>query len=104
MTLRIGLDIGSTTVKAVVLNVQMDSVLSVLYRRHHARQKETAVSLLRELQEQFGDTKFSFAVCGSGGKPAAEALQMRRLQETVQAGTRGFYFYLRLCKSYVTLH
>ena len=50
--LRVGLDIGSTTVKAVVLD-QTDSLDAVLfsdYRRHHANVRATVAGLLGHSQ------------------------------------------------------
>ncbi len=82
-TLRLGIDVGSTTVKLVVVDPQSNEMLYSVYRRHHARQAETAEELLREAKDSFPDTKFRAAVCGSGGKPVAKRLGLPFIQEVV---------------------
>ncbi len=82
-TLRLGIDVGSTTVKLVIYKPSTGEMLYSVYRRHHARQLETAEQLLREAQELFPDTEFRAAVCGSGGKPIAQRLGVPFIQEVV---------------------
>jgi predicted CoA-substrate-specific enzyme activase len=79
----IGIDIGSTTVKVVVVDPQTDALLYHRYVRHNARQAETLYDLLRELREQFPDSKFKATVCGSGGKRLSEAIDAFYIQEVV---------------------
>ena len=81
--LRLGIDIGSTTVKVVVTDSEGEKILYSAYRRHNARQKETAGDLLQEAAEKFPGEKFRAAVCGSGGKPAAQAMGLPYIQEVV---------------------
>ncbi|MCD8326954.1 MAG: acyl-CoA dehydratase activase [Lachnospiraceae bacterium] len=81
--LRLGIDIGSTTVKLVIIDAHTYQVIYSVYRRHHARQLETAAALLREAAEKFPGRVLRAAVCGSGGKPAAEALGVPYIQEVV---------------------
>ena len=50
--MRIGLDVGSTTLKCVVLNEQ-NEVLFKKYERHLSRIVEKSVEMLREVAEQF---------------------------------------------------
>ncbi len=82
-TLRLGIDVGSTTVKLVVLDPETGERLYSVYRRHHARQLATTVEVLNEAAEQFPDVLFRAAVCGSGGKPIAEKLGIPFIQEVV---------------------
>ncbi len=82
-TLRLGIDVGSTTVKLVILDSMTGEMLYSVYRRHHARQIETAVALFEEAQIRFPNAKFRAAVCGSGGKPIAERLGVPFIQEVV---------------------
>ncbi len=82
-TLRLGIDVGSTTVKLVVLDPKTGERLYSVYRRHHARQLATTVEVLQEAAEQFPEVKFRAAVCGSGGKPIAEKLGIPFIQEVV---------------------
>ena len=56
--LRVGLDIGSTTVKAVVLD-QSDALADALfsdYRRHHANVRATVAGLLADIHRGAGKT------------------------------------------------
>lgn len=53
-TYDLGLDIGSTTVKVVVLTGAGEEKLG-FYRRHHARLTETAYELLCEAAAILGD-------------------------------------------------
>ncbi|MCD7805718.1 MAG: acyl-CoA dehydratase activase, partial [Lachnospiraceae bacterium] len=81
--LRLGIDIGSTTVKLVVIDAQTYQVIYSVYRRHHARQIGTAAALLKEAAGKFPGTTLRAAVCGSGGKPVAEAVGVPYVQEVV---------------------
>ncbi len=81
--LRIGIDVGSTTVKLAVMEKDSYRVLHRVYRRHNARQAETVYELLKEAQEIFPGKQFRMAVCGSGGRPAAEAMRLHFIQEVV---------------------
>ena len=75
--LRLGIDVGSTTVKLVVLEAGTNRVLHSRYQRHNAHQLDTARALLEEARAVFPTESFRVGVCGSGGKPAAEALGAR---------------------------
>ncbi len=79
----IGIDVGSTTVKLAVIAQDTLEVLHRVYRRHNARQSETVYELLREAEALFPDEHFRMAVCGSGGRPIAEALHIHFVQEVV---------------------
>ena len=78
--MRIGLDIGSTTIKAVVFDDQNDIVFRH-YERHCARINELACSLLSQIDEQFPDTPFRLAISGSAGMGLAEDVGVEFLQE-----------------------
>ncbi|MCD7842040.1 MAG: hypothetical protein LUG56_06170, partial [Lachnospiraceae bacterium] len=80
---RLGVDIGSTTVKLVIIDAHTYQVIYSVYRRHHARQMETAAALMKEAAALFPRMKLRAAVCGSGGKPTAEALGIPYIQEVV---------------------
>ena len=73
-SLRLGIDVGSTTAKVVVLDTQTQAVLFSRYQRHHAEQARTVRQLLKEAAAAFSERMFRIAVCGSGGKPIAEAM------------------------------
>ena len=88
--LRVGLDIGSTTVKAVVLD-QSDTLSETLfsdYRRHHANVRATVAGLLADihtmLEEQGrGDEPIRLAITGSGGLALADSLHVPFVQEVI---------------------
>jgi activator of 2-hydroxyglutaryl-CoA dehydratase len=83
--LRLGLDIGSTTVKAVVLSGA--DVLFSDYRRHQASVRTELGKLLDELAERFAGTPLKTAVTGSGGLQVARLMGADFVQEVI-AGTR----------------
>lgn len=51
--IRIGIDIGSTTVKVVALD-ETDRILFSKYERHHARAKEILIILCRNCRQRSG--------------------------------------------------
>lgn len=82
--MRVGIDVGSTTVKIVVTDISTNKIEYSRYVRHNARQVETARLLLEEAAGHFGrDVSFKAAVCGSGGKPVSKALGIHYIQEVV---------------------
>ncbi|GHU21473.1 2-hydroxyglutaryl-CoA dehydratase [Spirochaetia bacterium] len=81
--LHLGIDIGSTTVKIVVINPETKKLLFSRYIRHNAYQAETVQSLLSEMFAQFPNRAFRAAVCGSGGKPIADLIHAPYIQEVV---------------------
>ena len=88
--LRVGLDIGSTTVKAVVLD-QSDSLKDTLfsdYRRHHANVRATVAGLLADIHKKLvelgrGDEPIRLSITGSGGLALADNLHVPFIQEVI---------------------
>ena len=91
--LRLGVDVGSTTVKAVALDPADNSVLFTRYQRHNAHQADTVRQLLEEAAGHFPGMRFRIGVCGSGGRPIAAALGACYVQEVVAnaAAVRALY-------------
>ena len=85
-TYRAGIDIGSTTVKLVVLNEQ-NEILFGDYRRHHAHTQGTLNSLLRSAQQQVGACRLKVKVTGSGSINLGKALDIDFVQEVVAVAT-----------------
>ena len=56
--LLLGLDVGSTTVKAAVVKPDEPKPLFVRYRRHHAEQMHAMRLLLEEVREAFPQAAF----------------------------------------------
>ena len=88
--LRVGLDIGSTTVKAVVLD-QSDSLADTLfsdYRRHHANVRATVAGLLQDIHKELetrgrGEEPIRLAITGSGGLALADSMHVPFVQEVI---------------------
>ena len=55
--MRVGIDVGSTTVKIVVTDISTNKIEYSRYVRHNARQVETARLLLEEAAGHFADGK-----------------------------------------------
>ncbi len=79
----VGIDVGSTTVKAAALNAATHEVASATYLRHHAHQLETAMRVIDELHKALGDAPVALGVTGSGGKDLAAALGVPYVQEVI---------------------
>src|SRR5262245_50334222 len=80
--LAIGLDVGSTTVKAVVVDTQSFEILWSDYQRHETRQPEKVKELLVHIGTSFPDaTDLEVYVTGSGSGPLAAPLGGRFVQE-----------------------
>lgn len=77
----VGIDIGSTTTKVVVLDPEKDEVLYSDYRRHHADQVKSVISVMETLEQKFPGEMFRFCLTGSGSKPIAETLKISFAQE-----------------------
>ncbi len=74
-----GIDVGSTTVKGVLLNDNNEIVFKN-YERHEARQVNKVLSLLSEF-EKIAKKDFQLFMTGSGGKDIADALGVKFVQE-----------------------
>ncbi len=79
---RAGIDIGSITVKLVVLD-EADSVLYGEYRRHHAHTQLTLASLLQEARKVLGECGIRPHITGSGSISLSGALGIPFVQEVV---------------------
>ena len=82
-TYHLGIDVGSTTAKAVVFDPLAQRVLFSRYVRHNAHQVETVATLLRTVAKEFPGCSFRLVACGSGGTTIADALGVPFVQEVV---------------------
>ena len=89
----LGIDVGSTTVKTVVINEQ-NEILSHCYQRHMSRVRETVLEQIQALRKQFPDVLFKIyversinhvaiqikvcAVMGFGGWSCAESTMVHQ--------------------------
>ena len=83
---RAGIDIGSTTVKLVVLD-EDGRPLYREYRRHRAHTQETLAALLREAKTVTGACALKAKITGSGSINLAKALGIGFVQEVVAVAT-----------------
>lgn len=78
----VGLDVGSTTVKIVVMDEEKNTLYED-YQRHFSDTKNTVCSVLENLIEQFPNHKFTLALTGSGAMSASQFLDVNFIQEVV---------------------
>ncbi|MGG6313071.1 BadF/BadG/BcrA/BcrD ATPase family protein [Paenibacillus macerans] len=83
-SLIIGIDVGSTTVKATVVDTKSIAILWSDYQRHHTKQAEKVMELLIAIGNEFPDVKKEnvrvFAT-GSGSGPIAPHIGAKFVQE-----------------------
>ena len=82
---KVGLDIGSTTTKMVVLDKDGTTVLFSGYKRHQAKIQECLLGFLYQIKEQLGDIPLSFHITGSVGMGISEKCSLPFVQEVVAA-------------------
>ena len=80
--LKMGIDIGSTTLKVVVLNEHNEIVFEV-YRRHFANILETLREISNDAYMAVGKADVSIAITGSAGMSLAARLGVSFVQEVV---------------------
>ncbi len=85
-TYKAGIDIGSTTVKLVILDEQ-EQILFGEYRRHHAHTQATLNSLLKSARQQLGECRIQAKITGSGSINLGKALDIPFVQEVVAVAT-----------------
>ena len=81
--LRMGIDVGSTTVKILILDTEKNEIVYNHYERHHAEQWNTCQRLLCDVADKFPGQRFRIAICGSGGKPISDKIGAHFVQEVV---------------------
>ena len=81
-SLRMGIDVGSTTVKVVLLDEQ-DNYLYKKYIRHYANILDTVHTLLQEAQVGYEEAKVHVAITGSGGMAMADKVRIPFVQEVI---------------------
>ena len=82
--LKIGIDIGSTTIKMVVLNGK-ENVIYKTYRRHLSDIKNAFTECLEDAKEFIEDSQLAFSISGSGGMSLAEKLNIEFIQEVISS-------------------
>lgn len=82
----LGIDIGSTTVKLVLLD-ETQSIKHTDYRRHNMNVRETVCAVLEPLLNQYAEVPLRVAVTGSVGMGYAECWQLPFVQEVIAAAS-----------------
>ncbi|OIJ08849.1 CoA activase [Anaerobacillus arseniciselenatis] len=83
-SLLIGIDVGSTTVKATVVNPNNKEILWSDYQRHHTKQAEMVLEFLIRIGNEFSYINredIRVFITGSGGGPIAEHIGAKFVQE-----------------------
>jgi len=83
---RAGIDVGSTTVKLVIINDNNKIVFSE-YRRHLSNIQETLAGLLEKAIKVVGDCKLNVKITGSGSINLGKILGIEFIQEVVAVAT-----------------
>lgn len=73
--LHVGLDVGSTTVKIVIMDENLNTIYTD-YQRHFSDTKNTVCNVLTDLAEKYEDYEFTIALTGSGAMSAANFLDL----------------------------
>ncbi len=81
--LRLGLDIGSTTIKIVVYDPDRHVLLWSRYSRHYSDVFQTLHTLIFEMLEEFGRYDFTVAMTGSAGIGISKKLDINFVQEVI---------------------
>ena len=84
--LSLGIDIGSTTVKIVILN-KKNEILFSAYERHFANIQETLAALIKKAEDSLGDMVVQPVITGSGGLAISKHLDVPFVQEVVAVAT-----------------
>ena len=87
----IGIDIGSTTVKVIVLD-NCENIVFKSYKRHLSDIKNSVKYLLKEAYNKIGNKEVSVVLTGSGGMKLAKDLDIEFVQEVI-ASTKAIQSY-----------
>lgn len=80
MVYKVGIDIGSTTVKTVVLDAQ-NNILFRAYERHFSKVREKAAEQLRSARSVLAGKRVTATITGSAGLGVAKAAGLNFAQE-----------------------
>jgi len=79
----VGLDVGSTTVKATVVDAKTDQILWQDYQRHETKQPEKSLEFLKRMEADIGINRHNtrMFMTGSGGGGIADQIGAKFVQE-----------------------
>lgn len=78
----LGIDVGSTTVKAYLTD-ENNKCLYSNYVRHNSDVRNTILTLLEEISQEYLDIEIYPVITGSGGLSISESLNIRFVQEVI---------------------
>ena len=81
-TIHIGLDVGSTTVKKVIMDDNHE-IIDSSYTRHFSDTKNTVCNVLNEIIDKYPNNTFTFTLTGSGAMSTAKFLDLPFIQEVI---------------------
>ncbi|MEG1972153.1 MAG: BadF/BadG/BcrA/BcrD ATPase family protein, partial [Oscillospiraceae bacterium] len=84
MSLSVGIDIGSTTVKIVVMDE--NDIIFRAYERHFSQVRQKTAELLRTAKDIIGNNEFTLSISGSAGLGVAKAAELTFIQEVFATG------------------
>ena len=79
---RVGVDIGSTTIKMVVLD-EDNKLIYKTYRRHMANIRNAFLECLNDAKDFIKDSNIKCTIAGSGGMTLANDLGIEFIQEVI---------------------
>lgn len=83
-TYSLGIDVGSTTVKTVIID-DTDKIIYSKYQRHLSKVRETVIEQLLLIKEKYGESEYNLCITGSAGLGLANAAGVPFVQEVYAA-------------------
>lgn len=80
--IHVGLDVGSTTAKAVAMD-DAGTILFQTYRRHFSDIKTVTLQIMQDLEKTCGETTMTFKITGSSGLAISKFLKVPFIQEVI---------------------
>ncbi len=80
MAKHVGIDIGSTTVKVVVLD-EMYTILHKYYARHYSKVRKETLKVMQDISALLSDSEFTVSITGSAGLGTAKQTGIDFVQE-----------------------
>lgn len=80
--LNAGIDVGSTTIKLVVMD-ESNTTIHKKYERHYSDVKKATKVLFEDAAEIFGDASIRISITGSSGMGIADVLGIEFIQEVI---------------------
>lgn len=79
---KVGIDIGSTTVKIAVID-ERENIVFDCYKRHLSNVQQTLLDLIVSAKDKLGNIKFNAQITGSGGLSLSDFVGVNFIQEVV---------------------